>query len=194
MIAFVLGNGVSRRAVDLDRLTKLGQIYGCNALYREHTPWVLVATDTPIASAIQDSGYALENRFYTRRPRPGSGALMVPDRYRGSSSGPLAASLAALDGNKRIYLLGFDLGSSLNGKFNNVYADTEFYKKSTDKPTYTGNWIRQLCRVMTDFPQIEFIRIEGDTTAGVADFENFKNFRKMPMSVFVERINKAKDL
>ena len=56
--AFVLGNGVSRQAVDLNRLKSLGKIYGCNALYRDFTPDILVATDKPIATEIQNSGYA----------------------------------------------------------------------------------------------------------------------------------------
>lgn len=194
MTAFVLGNGTSRRYVDVDQLTKTGHVYGCNALYRTHTPRVLVATDTLIAGAIQESGYALDNRFYTRRPIPGSGALEVPDKYRGCSSGPIAVSLAALDDHNVIYLLGFDLGGLPNNKFNNIYADTEFYKKSSEKSTYSGNWIRQLCRIIGDFPKIQFIRVEGDTSAEVTDFDNYKNFNKMSMPEFIERINKTKDL
>ena len=53
---FVLGNGVSRQGVNLHQLRHLGKIYGCNALYKEFTPDVLVATDKPIAEQIQNSG------------------------------------------------------------------------------------------------------------------------------------------
>ncbi len=56
--AFVLGNGRSRQAVDLLTLKQHGPIYACNAIYREFTPDVLVATDMPIATVIQESGYA----------------------------------------------------------------------------------------------------------------------------------------
>ena len=51
-IAFVIGNGISRRGIDLLQLQQLGHTYGCNALYREFLPNVLVATDKPIADAI----------------------------------------------------------------------------------------------------------------------------------------------
>ena len=51
--AFVIGNGISRRGLDLTQLQPYGKIYGCNALYREFTPDVLVATDKPIATIIQ---------------------------------------------------------------------------------------------------------------------------------------------
>jgi len=84
--AFVLGNGVSRQDVDLNNLKHFGPIYGCNALYRDFTPTALISTDKPISERIQDSGYAKNNRFYTRRPVPGSGALPVPQKYFGYSS------------------------------------------------------------------------------------------------------------
>jgi len=40
---FCLGNGESRKDVNLSALKPHGKIYGCNALYRDFTPDVLVA-------------------------------------------------------------------------------------------------------------------------------------------------------
>ena len=191
--AFVLGNGVSRQLVDLNNLRHLGQIYGCNALYRDFVPDVLVSTDKPISTRIQDSGYAQHNRFYTRRPVPGNSANPVPQKYYGYSSGPIAASIAALDGAVVIYLVGFDMGP-INNHFNNVYANTEFYKKSSAQPTFTGNWARQLTQIMRDFSTIAFVRVMGPTTAPVGDFANIRNFRTMSMEDFQNRINNTKDL
>jgi len=85
-VAFVLGNGVSRKGVNLENLRNHGKIYGCNALYREFTPDVLIATDRPISEQIQHSGYPLKNKFYTRKPLEGLGANRVPDQYWGYSS------------------------------------------------------------------------------------------------------------
>ena len=191
--AFVLGNGVSRQLVDLNNLRHLGQIYGCNALYRDFVPDVLVSTDKPISTRIQDSGYAHNNRFYTRRPVPGAGAYPVPQKYYGYSSGPIAASIAALDNAVIIYLVGFDMGPA-NNYFNNVYADTEFYKKSSAPPTFTGNWARQITQIMRDFPNTAFVRVMGNTTAVVDDFASSRNFRTMSMEDFQNRINNTKDL
>lgn len=191
--AFVLGNGISRQDVDLQNLRHLGMIYGCNALYRDYVPDVLVSTDKPISTRIQDSGYAQHNRFYTRRPVPGNGACPVPQKYYGYSSGPIAASIAALDGAVVIYLVGFDMGP-VNNHFNNVYANTEFYKKSSALPTFTGNWTRQLTQIMRDFPNTAFVRVMGSTTAPVDDFANSRNFRPMGMEDFQNRINNTKDL
>ena len=194
MAAFVLGNGISRKGIDVNHLLTLGDVYGCNALYRTHTPTVLVATDTPIAEAIQNSGYSKQNRFYTRRPIEGSGAMPLITQYRGFSSGPNALAIAATDGHKKIFLLGFDLGPTLAGQFNNVYADTEFYKKSDALPTFSGNWVRQIRTVAMDFPEIEFVRVHGETTADVEEFKNLKNMKSMTIMDFVNRINTAKDL
>lgn len=192
-IAFVLGNGVSRQHVDLNNLRHLGTIYGCNALYRDFVPDVLVSTDKPISTKIQDSGYAHCNRFYTRRPVPSNGAHPVPQKYYGHSSGPIAASIAAMDGAVIVYLVGFDMGP-VNNQFNNVYADTEFYKKSSAQPTFTGNWARQLTQVMHDFSNTAFVRVVGTTTAPVDDFASLQNFKTMSMKDFLNRINNTKDL
>ena len=192
--AFVLGNGVSRLAIDLNQLKQRGRIYGCNALYREFTPDVLVSTDKAISQVIQNSGYAQNNVMYTRKPLVGLGARAVPQSYFGFSSGPIAVGLAAIDQNLAIYLIGFDMGPSASNKFNNVYADTEFYKKSASLPTFTGNWTRQLVTICRDFPLTSFHRVMGDTTASIPELNNINNLRSMPMADLLDRINNTKDL
>ena len=193
-IAFVLGNGVSRQSVDLSSLKELGKIYGCNALYRDYVPDVLVATDRPIAAAIQNSGYAHEHVFYTRRPLENSGALTVPKQYFGYSSGPIATGIAAINGCPRIYMIGFDMGPAPNNKINNLYAGTEFYRAPDSPPTYTGNWIKQITQIARDHPQTRFIRIVGDTTASIKEFEPVFNVAHLDMHTFLTRINNKKDL
>ena len=192
--AFVLGNGVSRLSVDLNQLKQHGQIYGCNALYREFVPDVLISTDKAIAHTIQNSGYAEKHLMYTRKPLPGLGTRSVPQSYFGFSSGPIAVGVAAIDRHLAVYLIGFDMGPSTNNRFNNVYADTEFYRKSSSLPTYTGNWVRQIVTICRDFPKISFHRVMGDTTAAIPEFSNVDNLRHMPMADFLDRINNTKDL
>lgn len=192
--AFVLGNGVSRQALSLNSLRTYGPIYACNAVYREFTPDVLVATDLPISTAIQQSGYAANNRFHTRKPWPDSGAKPVPQKYYGYSSGPIALALACQDGFVQIYMVGFDLGPSEGNRFNNVYAGTEFYKPVGANPTYTGNWIRQISTVIRDYPKTQFTRISGPTTAQIAEFNSLPNLKYMDLQHFIDRINNQKDL
>jgi hypothetical protein len=192
--AFVLGNGVSRKNIELLRLQPYGKIYGCNALHREFVPDVLIATDRPIAEHIQNSGYSLTHRFHTRRPVEGLGALDVPQPYFGYSSGPIAAGIAAIDGHRRIYLLGFDMGPSPNNTINNIYAGSEFYKRADAPPTFTGNWVKQLTKIMGDHRQVSFVRVHGTTTAHIAQFDNINNLTKLDLDVFMDRINNKKDL
>jgi len=192
--AFVLGNGVSRQGIDLDLLLSLGPVYGCNAIYREFTPTVLISTDVPISEAIQRTGYAQKNRMYTRRPLPDSGAVRIDQEYFGYSSGPVAVSIAAADANRAVYMIGFDMGPTRTGRFNNCYADTEFYKKSSANPTYTGNWAKQIAKLCKDFRKVSFYRVVGPTTADIADFKNVGNLHHMPMADFLNRINNTKEL
>ena len=192
--AFVLGNGVSRLSVDLNQLKQHGRIYGCNALYREFVPDVLISTDKAIAHTIQNSGYAEKHLMYTRKPLPGLGARSVPQSYFGYSSGPIAVGIAAVDKHLAVYLIGFDMGPNINNRFNNVYADTEFYRKSSSLPTYTGNWVRQIVTICRDFPKTSFHRVMGETTAAIPEFNNINNLRHMPITDFLDRINNTKDL
>lgn len=192
--AFVLGNGLSRKGIPPDLLKNYGKVYGCNALYREFVPDVLVATDRPIATHIQLSGYSKNNKFYTRRPVEGQGALAVPKKYFGYSSGPIAVSIAALDGHQHIYMLGFDMGPDQNNQFNNIYAGTEFYKPVASTPTYTGNWIRQILQILEDFPQTNFYRITGVNTAQIPQLETVKNLKHQDLNSLLAQINNQKDI
>ena len=182
--AFVLGNGLSRKDIDLAVLSKSGTIYGCNALYRDFVPDVLVATDRDISEHIQRSKYALTYCFYTRDPIGNLGARRIPEQWWKFSSGPVAVALAAEDKHTKIYMLGFDMGPSETGHFNNVYADTEFYKKSSAVPTYTGNWVNQIIEIIKKFPTTEFIRVVGTTTAQIKNLENFPNLLHTPIQQF----------
>jgi len=190
--AFVLGNGLSRQSVDLPQLKLQGSVYACNAIYREFEPDVLISTDTPISEHIQNQGYSQTHLHYTRKPQPGSGARRIDSRYFGFSSGPVAVAQAAIDGFRVIYLLGFDMGPTRIGRFNNVYADTEFYKKSSSVPTFVGNWVNQIKTVTRDFPAVSFFRIVGDTTAEIRDLLAIPNMTHLQMVDFQELLSVGK--
>jgi hypothetical protein len=63
---FCIGNGESRKSLDLNKLKNHGKIYGCNALYRDFTPDVLTAVDNGIMHEIYQSGYCDENETWFR--------------------------------------------------------------------------------------------------------------------------------
>lgn len=194
MAAFVLGNGLSRQHIDVNRLLELGAVYACNAIYRTHVPTVLVATDANIAREIQETGYSKSHAFYTRRPLANLGARVIPKSYFGFSSGPVATALAAQDKCTPIYLVGFDMGPDPKGKFNNIYADTQHYKQSGAPPTYTGNWIKQIIKIVNDYSGTDFYRVSGETTAVIEEFRHVRNLKDMPMSEFMQSINTGKGI
>ena len=195
MRSFVFGNGKSRLNISFDEVKPYGTVYACNAVYREYAPDHLIAVDPKMIVEICESKYQLTNEVWTN-------PNIKFDHYenlnffknsRGWSSGPTALHKACIDRKNEIYILGFDY-YGIGDKFNNVYADTEFYKKSSNPPTYTGNWANQLVTIMRDFPDIMFVRVMGPTTAPIKNFDGIVNYRTMEIAEFQNRINNTKDL
>lgn len=159
-IAFVLGNGTSRLNIDPNKLKELGTVYGCNAQYREYNPHYLVAVDVKMVNEIIASGYHKTNEVWTN-PNKGistKNSINFFSPHKGWSSGPTALWFASSNGHKKIYIFGFDY-QGLNGKFNNVYADTYNYKKSTDSATYYGNWLSQTEKTIKEFKHTKYYRV-----------------------------------
>jgi hypothetical protein len=184
--AFVLGNGRSRLTlgISLDELKTYGPIYACNAIHREFKPDVLIATDKKMCQEIEATGYPMTHEFWTRRPAPEKGGRRLEKPYYGMSSGPAAASRAALRGFNNIYLIGFDFGSP-NQFVNNIYAGTEHYKGLQDKATYYGNWENQIKQVIEKHPKSQFYRIMGAESTAL-DFGNV-NIIHQDLDVFVNQ-------
>ena len=63
---FVLGNGESRKDIDVDLLKAKGKVYGCNAIFREHELDGLIAVDPMLEHEIYQSGYAHKHPCYFR--------------------------------------------------------------------------------------------------------------------------------
>ena len=63
---FVIGNGESRKGIDLAELNKYGKVYGCNALYRDYEPDALIAIDEQLMHEIYWSGYPIDHVCYFR--------------------------------------------------------------------------------------------------------------------------------
>lgn len=164
-IAFVLGNGRSRLPIDVNILKQYGTVYGCNAVYREAEPDYLIAVDVKMINEIIESGYNTTHAVWTN-PNKGinsKASLNFLNPHKGWSSGPTALWLAAQHGYKSIYILGFDF-QGISGKFNNVYADTFNYKKSSDIATFHGNWLSQTDKVIKEYKSTDFYRVVEPTS------------------------------
>ena len=161
-ISFVLGNGTSRDGIDPIALQKLGKVYGCNALYRSFSPDYLIAVDTKMIVEINKAGYQKTNQVWTNPNKlyASMEGFNFFQPSKGWSSGPTALWLASQHNYTTIYILGFDYKGNNSGKtFNNIYADTENYKRSNDTATYYGNWLRQTKNVIESNGRIKYVRV-----------------------------------
>lgn len=185
---FVLGNGTSRLAVDPTSLLDQGTVYGCNAQYREYYPHHLIAVDVKMVNEIIAAGYHTSHSVWTN---PNKGVTTKANinffqPHKGWSSGPTALWHAASNGHKEIYILGFDY-QGLNGKFNNVYADTFNYKKSSDNATFHGNWLSQTEKVIKEFKNIQFYRVLAPQNFIPPQLLAIENLKHIYYDEFIEK-------
>jgi len=193
--AVVFGNGVSRLDFDVKHLMAkksglLGadtlQSYGCNAFYRDYTPDFLVVTDRVMAKELVDSGYADNNIVYTRvdisLEFPRKFYLIPHDPY--ADSGSTAAYLAAFDGHKKVYLLGFD-GQDTPGMNNNVYANTPGY---TDLNFHINDdkWFANQATIFKVYNDVEFVHVSAQGSSSIPeDWKYCPNLRQISHRDFV---------
>lgn len=253
---FVLGNGESRKSIDIDRLSSYGKVYGCNAAYRDiNNLDALVSVDGGMMHEIYSSGFALKTKCYFRSwsrlpghfrnsllqglddnfSEWGKGFIIendkcfrtefvlngtdpnqmqrlyeyhiekgsdkntieqlltkhhqwvtwveehdmvevIDERYSGWSAGPIAVRIALeKEEPSEVYLIGFDL-TSVDGKINNVYKDTDNYLTSDAVVTPATNWIKQHAENFKDYPSVKFYKVntpEFDTR--VEEWSEFEN-------------------
>lgn len=187
-IAFVLGNGVSRKPIDPVVLKTYGKIYGCNAIYRTFSPDFLIAVDVKMILEISEFGYQKNHEVWTNpnRAYQGISNLNFFNPNKGWSSGPTALWLASQHTYDRIYILGFDYMGLKNGKrVNNIYADTKNYKKSTDGATFFGNWLRQTVLTVRQHSHIDYIRVVDQNAYHPREFKEYKNYHTLSIEKFL---------
>jgi len=183
--AFILGNGLSRNRLNHHNLLPLGTVYGCNAIYREFEPDFLVAVDVKMVNEIISSGYHRTHQVWTN-PNKGVSSkhnINFFNPHKGWSSGPTALNLAVERGHRDVYIFGFDY-QGVQGKFNNIYADTYNYKKSTDVATYFGNWLSQTERIIREWAKINFYRVIEDGNFIPDRLEGIKNLSHLTYTQF----------
>lgn len=170
----VIGNGESRRGIDLEKYRSTHTLIGCNALHRDIIVDHLICCDRRMGvEATNNPGtsnsliYVRQDWFhYFRKIQKNKNIRIVPDLpYKGENkkdqpehwgSGCYAVLLAASLNFDTVELLGFDL-YDIDGVVNNLYKDTENYSKSDSKPVDNSFWIYQISQVFKYFPRIKFI-------------------------------------
>ena len=188
---FVVGNGTSRKGLNVEQLMDYGLLYACNWFFKEEfRPHLLIASDEPMTKTIIKtySNYPKNNWFYTWFPKPGSGAKKAPSPEK-FAAGPMATHLAAHHfESPKVFLIGMDFfgfGSKNkmeNGLMNNLYEGMKHYAKKPEKenekngaPTYR-NWQRRYEWILNNYPNTEFYHVnpfEGNSPERLRGFSNF---------------------
>jgi hypothetical protein len=201
--AIVIGNGESRKPVDIQKLTGRIILVGCNAIHRDAIVNHLICVDNRMVEEavtnintsetsiyVRPSSY---NLFHTVQKR--KNILLVPpipnqstdriDQPSNWGSGTYALLVTSqLPNIKKIYLLGFDLYGNAN-LVNNLYKDTKNYSAEGSHSIDPSYWIWQAAKVFKLFPTIEYSIVNHDnwlmppewkkSNVEFLSIENFKN-------------------
>ena len=171
--AVVVGNGESRRGVNLESYLSTHVLIGCNGIHRDIKVDHLICCDRRmVAEAIvnpdindtliyvRDGWYhyfrkILKNkRIQHLPPIPVVGELKrdQPDHW---GSGCYAILLAAHLGFKEITLVGFDLYPT-HDRVNNLYKGTPNYAKADAQAVDYSYWVYHTELIFKHYPQCEF--------------------------------------
>ena len=200
-IAFVLGNGESRKGIQISDLKQHGTVFACNGVYRTDRPDFLIAVDPKMMIEIAESDYMINNQVwsnfnaqYNKYPKIKNYAKWFQPSL-GWSSGPTALRMACDRKFKEIYILGFDYQGYRDAKatnrhkFNNMFKDTRNYKKSTDEATFYGNWMNQTKRCLQDFKDVTFYRIAPKGWFQPKDLEWKNNITHITLEDLASKFN-----
>jgi hypothetical protein len=175
----VIGNGESRRPVNLEEFVIDFSTIGCNALHRDFIPDILVCCDRRMAEEATKNPLTKKTEIYVRHDwyhffrkiKKNKNVKKVPDLpYKGNErkddpinwgSGGYAILIAAM-GFDEIYLIGFDLWANTNSKVNNVYKDTTNYSDADNDAVDPSYWIYQISKIFTLFRDKKFYIINDN--------------------------------
>ena len=136
MNVFLIGNGESRKELDLNKLKLKGKVYGCNALYRDFTPDVLISVDHGIMHEIYHSGYAYKNETWFRDW----------NKLPGMMYDTLVQTTTENDIVKQNDKTGCDEfvmhGANMEGEATILRKDGTTYKKNVKQNVTTVSWVR----------------------------------------------------
>lgn len=170
--ALIIGNGASRKSLNLESLRNKGTIFGCNALYRDFEPDYLVAIDDKIIKEIEESYANLNTCIFPpeeeRYEPPGVYGLKSGPTPR-SNAGMVAMQQAVQMGFRELHCFGFDfLVVNDEVAVSNMYEGTNAYgpETRTNLPD-TRNRMRFLGWFIDNNPDVNFVFVYPKDTSGI---------------------------
>ena len=194
--ALVIGNGESRRSIDLENYRNDYVLVGCNAVHRDLEVDHLVCCDKRMAEeAANATGYPT---IYTRTDwiayfkstypnveqlpeLPYSGTLKQ-DQSINWGSGVYALLLATALPVSTITVIGFDLYPT-NDTVNNIYKDTVNYAKSSSRPVDYSYWVYQTAKLIELNPNKTFQFVNNEEWSIPSEWKKF-NVQSLTINSF----------
>ena len=142
---FCIGNGESRKGFDLEKLRPHGKIYGCNALYRDFMPDVLISVDHGIMHEVYHAGVAQKIPVYfrdwTKVPAMSYETMLMSGVNEVDAKEHLDDILITNErGDSTEYVMH---GSSLSGIITMIKKNGEKAKKNVNNATIKVSWIKE---------------------------------------------------
>jgi hypothetical protein len=172
--ALVIGNGESRKSIDIEKYRNTHTLIGCNALHRDIVVDHLICCDRRMVAEAVENPQTKNTLIYVRphwfhffrKIKKNKNIKVVPELpFKGESkkddpehwgSGCFAVLLAASSDVEEIELIGFDL-YPIDKSVNNIYKGTSNYSRIDSQPVDPSYWIYQIGRIFQNYPSKKFI-------------------------------------
>jgi hypothetical protein len=190
--AFIIGNGISRKGLDINSLKEFGVVFGCNALYRTDNPDFLVAIDPDMINEINRSTYP-KDKFIIPPPNEHYEPVEC-NKYQPRSNAGMNAMLEAIKRNhKDLYCFGFDfIWQDPVESTKNIFDNTENYC-GKHKASYGDNAgrIRYFTWIATKYPEVTFWMVYPEAYFDKLQFHSIvaKNIKGLTMTKMKEVLN-----
>jgi len=197
--AIIIGNGTSRKSVNLKQLSSSSKTYGCNALYRDFPELdYLVAIDEAMITIIKNVDFSETNTSVIIPPENErwEHSDYNPQRRR-SNAGMCAMTEAIRHGSQMLYCLGFDFVLDGKQSIDNIYSGTPHY----DQP-YASNESDNFYRVKylqwfaNQNSNVTFVMIIPDTapvSKYIAELGKLRNVIFIRTSTFLKKLKSVEE-
>jgi hypothetical protein len=171
--ALVIGNGESRRHVDVSTYTQ-HTLIGCNAIHRDLNVNHLICCDRRMAEEAVNNIDTKDTEIYVRdhwhhyfrKIRKNKNVHLLPEvPTKGEAkvnhaehwgSGGYAVLLAAVLDYQEVTMIGFDL-YPIDHSVNNIYKGTVNYARTGAQAVDPSYWVYQIASVFTHYPNTTFV-------------------------------------
>jgi hypothetical protein len=171
--ALVIGNGESRRHVDISTYTD-HVLIGCNAIHRDLDVNHLICCDRRMAEEAVNNSNTKDTEIYVRdhwhhyfrKIRKNKNINLLPkvptkgelkkDQAEHWGSGGYAVLLAAVLDHQEVAMIGFDL-YPIDYSVNNIYKGTVNYARTGSQAVDPSYWVYQIESVFIHYPNTTFV-------------------------------------